>query len=160
MCYHISSRTYYLSRHVIFDEHVFPFQKQKPSVTPSIGSQFTAYLDPIPIQVNLNTDFPKSSSPIMSESYSSLSQTTSQPTSLTPDDPTPRPVSQVTPEGSTSGSVLSASSTQPTHSTSLFPIVTRSKLRIVKPNPRYALHTTLNEVIEPSTLKEALTHPM
>lgn len=37
-------------------------------------------------------------------------------------------------------------------------MVTHSKLGIVKPNSKYAFSTTVEEIVEPSIVKEALSH--
>lgn len=46
------------------------------------------------------------------------------------------------------------------NSKSIDTMITRSKVGTVKPNPRYAYNTIIEEVIEPKTVKEGLLHPV
>lgn len=39
------------------------------------------------------------------------------------------------------------------------PMVTRSKVDVIKPNPKYALIGQVESFTEPTTVKEALNHP-
>lgn len=62
LCYHILSKKFYLSRHVIFDEHAFPFATSDNSPQPlSPNLSLTTYMDFIPI-------VPKSSANIVTDS--------------------------------------------------------------------------------------------
>lgn len=62
LCYHILSENFYLSRHVIFDDHAFPFATSDSSPLPlSPNLSLTTYMDFIPI-------VPKSSANIVSDS--------------------------------------------------------------------------------------------
>lgn len=63
LCYHILSENFYLSRHVIFDEHAFPFATSDSSPLPlSPNLSLTTYMDFIPIVPNSSANIVSDSS--------------------------------------------------------------------------------------------------
>lgn len=144
-----------VSRHVIFDEHIFPFASSKSmSQGPVIALRFSTYMDFIHVSPLSSSVFPSSTTvTIISCATPSQAQGTQ-----------PRDTDIVSVKASSPLSTWEASeeiTTQPILSrpvVSSHPMVSRSKLSIVKPNPNYAFVGTTDAVVEPTSLKEALSH--
>ncbi|KAJ9563189.1 hypothetical protein OSB04_008349 [Centaurea solstitialis] len=115
-CLDLSSRCVIISRHVIFDESIFPFGSVTPTDPPSYS-----FLDD-----------PSDTSPIMCDILQSNTPTTSPSHTETPTSPN-NPVEPSDP----STSLPTPPTPQPTHH-----MTTRAKSGIVKPIQRLNLHTT------------------
>ncbi|GJT52593.1 ribonuclease H-like domain-containing protein [Tanacetum coccineum] len=137
-CLDLNTNKIIISRHVIFDETVFPFDSMTPTKPPSY--QFLDdNLDTSPIALRLLTT---PTSPQQTPPQTTNPQTTPQTTpQSTPPTPLSTPSPQTTPTPPT---------TPPPPPTSQHPMVTRSKVGIVKANPKYNLHVTTSSLISKS----------
>ncbi|GJV59701.1 ribonuclease H-like domain-containing protein [Tanacetum coccineum] len=137
-CLDLNTNKIIISRHVTFDETVFPFGSMTPTKSPSY--QFLDdNLDTFPIALRLLTipTSPQQTPPQITPQTNP--QTTPQ---LTPPTPlsTPSPQTTQTPP----------TTPPPPPPTSQHPMVTRSKVGIVKANPKYNLHVTTSSPIPKS----------
>lgn len=138
ICLDVQTSRVYISRHVTFVESVFPFSRLS-SQTQSSPSSNTTSSDYV--SASLVPIFPQT------------------PVLATLPCPTPSPEQATLPTPQTQHydmeptNVEATSSTAPT--TNAHPMTRRSKNNIRKPNPKYGLHTILQEV-EPNTFTTAL----
>ncbi|GJW68538.1 ribonuclease H-like domain-containing protein [Tanacetum coccineum] len=139
-CLDLNTNKIIISRHVTFDETVFPFGSMTPTKPPSY--QFLDdNLDTSPIALRLLT------------TPTSPQQTTPQtipPTPLSTPSPQTTPTPPVTPPP--------PPPPPPPPTTSKHPMVTRSKVGTVKANPKYNFHVTTSSPI-PKSPFHALRDP-
>ncbi|GJX97393.1 ribonuclease H-like domain-containing protein [Tanacetum coccineum] len=149
-CLDLNTNKIIISRHVTFDETVFPFGSMTPTKPPSYKF-LDDNLDTSPIALRLLTT-PTSPQQTPPQTNSQTTpQTTPQSTPPTPL-PTPSPQTTPTPPATT------PPPPPPPPSTSQHPMVTRSKVGIVKANPKYNLHVTTSSPI-PKSPFHALRDP-
>ncbi|GJU59958.1 ribonuclease H-like domain-containing protein [Tanacetum coccineum] len=136
-CLDLNTNKIIISRHVTFDETVFPFGSMTPTKPPSYKF-LDDNLDTSPIALRLLTTptSPQQTPPQTTPQTTPQTnpQTTPQSTPPTPPPPTlPQP--------------------PPPPPTSQYPMVTRSKVGIVKANPKYNLHVIPSPyLLRPDTL--------
>ena len=174
----------YISRHVTFDEQSFPFSNEYihllPPAQTTLMSAWFKSLPPIIIEVTSSTSSSGSSeSDRTTDTLSDFSN--SSPLQCRLRIQPPRQLSEAAPSSSTTtsaspetsrnshnhteqtSSVREASSGRSSQETEQAPIrhnmVTRSKSRIIKPNPKYALLTEHATLKEPNSVEEVLQHP-
>ncbi|GJS92021.1 ribonuclease H-like domain-containing protein [Tanacetum coccineum] len=140
-CLDLNTNKIIISRHVTFDETVFPFGSMTPTKPPSY--QFLDdNLDTSPIALRLLTT---PTSPQQTPPQTTNPQTNPQTTpQSTPPTPLSTPSPQTTPTPPTTP--------PPPPPTSQHPMVTRSKVGIVKANPKYNLHVTTSFPVAPKTV--------
>ncbi|GJV33119.1 ribonuclease H-like domain-containing protein [Tanacetum coccineum] len=127
-CLDLNTNKIIISRHVTFDETVFPFGSMTPTKPPSY--QFLDdNLDTSPIALRLLTTPTSPQQTPPQTTPQTNPQTTPQ---STPPTPLSTPSPQTTPTPPTTP--------PPPPPTSQHPMVTRSKVGIVKANPKYNLH--------------------
>ncbi|KAM1824444.1 hypothetical protein ACFX13_024030 [Malus domestica] len=174
-CLDLSTRRIYVSRHVLFDEDSFPFKgltSSSASVTPSGNTQATDLLltfdnpscpsMPQPrhldlVVPSLAQDVTPTQIPIATEASQPITQ--SHPPAVPPCPPIPvssPPAQTIQPSneqvGVSSESVLPVTASGLPHS-----ITTRSKSGIHKPNPKYAMHLTVDNFhVEPTCFSQAV----
>nr|GEW73601.1 hypothetical protein [Tanacetum cinerariifolium] len=146
-CLDLNTNKIIISRHVTFDEIVFPFGSMTPTKPPSY--QFlNDNLDTYPIALHLLTT---PTSP-----QQTPSQTTQQTNpQITPQSTPPTPLSTPSPQTT---STPSTTPPPPPPPTSQHPMVTRFKVGIMKANPKYNFHVTTSSLI-PKSLFHALQDP-
>lgn len=171
-CLHLSSGRCYFSRHVLFNEHSFPFSKTKQSHSTSV----TSHSDLIPINTPSTSTFDQYvPTATLSPSLSSQSAISTSPN---PSSPHPSPNYSSTSSHSSSSSPTSSqltfSSSHCFASPSILPLplqpstisivhinthpmVTRAKSGIGKPNPKYALISEVSTITAQS-VKESLSN--
>ncbi|GJY51006.1 ribonuclease H-like domain-containing protein [Tanacetum coccineum] len=139
-----------ISRHVTFDETVFPYG----SVTPNSAPSYTFLDDDEPTirpSSSTNTVEPTITEPI-------------QPTPIEPD--STEPTTNISPESPThvvAAPILAEahqipSTTTPQNPTSTYSMVTRSRAGVTKPNPKYHCHVSTISPI-PKSYNAAFTDP-
>jgi hypothetical protein len=169
LCYHIPTKKYYTSRHVIFTESIFPFHNHKQLSSTASSSkphwlQTALYFHLCPLTPILG------SGPTLPSTASSLGPI---PFSfhITPQEPTPLPPSESSNSISSELQTVSTHNTNPASSSEFsslppaapfppsHPMQTRSKFRIFK--PKHAYKTTLTDYLttEPPTFKLACQLP-
>lgn len=150
----------YLSRHVLFDENQFPYSDRFKDLVPAALTPLskawqttdTAAADPTssssPVLADDEVPAPRQNQALptdtSSNSGSSSSSQHSDPD--TDDDNNTEPSPTVAPP-------------QAANDDNVHSMVTRGRSGIVKPNPRYVMHTVKDLPTEPRTLKAALSHP-
>ncbi|GJZ66253.1 ribonuclease H-like domain-containing protein [Tanacetum coccineum] len=147
-CLDLNTNKIIISRHVTFDETVFPFGSMTPTKPPSYKF-LDDNLDTSPIALRLLTTptSPQQTPP----------QTTPQTNpQTTPQSTPPTPLS--TPSPQTTPTPPTTPPPPPPPPTSQHPMVTRSKVGIVKANPKYNLHVTTSSPI-PKSPFHALRDP-
>uniref|UniRef100_A0A2N9EXT0 Uncharacterized protein n=1 Tax=Fagus sylvatica TaxID=28930 RepID=A0A2N9EXT0_FAGSY len=160
-CLHLSTGRVYTSRHVVFDETSFPFAPavSVPQVAELVPTHLADWTSPSPAPI-LSPTTPSPApdlSPTLDKDYARLfSPQNPDPippiSSLSPEisDPVPSPSQIPSPHPP-----LPTPSQQPHHS-----MTTRSRLGIIKPNPKYALAVVSPPTpAEPKTVKSALHDP-
>nr|GEX76253.1 ribonuclease H-like domain-containing protein [Tanacetum cinerariifolium]GEX76257.1 ribonuclease H-like domain-containing protein [Tanacetum cinerariifolium]GEX76562.1 ribonuclease H-like domain-containing protein [Tanacetum cinerariifolium] len=143
-CLDLNTNKIIISHHVTFDETVFPFGSMTPTRPPSY--QFLDdNLDTSLIALRLLTTptFRQQTSPQTTQQ--TTPQATPQTTPLT-SLPTPSPLNTTLPPNTSPPNT----SPPPPPSTSQHPMVTRSKVGIVKANPKYNFHVTTSSSIPKS----------
>uniref|UniRef100_M4DMN8 Integrase catalytic domain-containing protein n=1 Tax=Brassica campestris TaxID=3711 RepID=M4DMN8_BRACM len=165
-CFHPPTGRVYISRHVLFDEQRFPYtdvyQHLLPQPETPLLSAWTkglqvdvqeqevspeAPLSDLVVHGNRNHATTTVQQPTLTSATEGSNSTTSSVNdSLFSDDDFPplSPANQQTPPEPADNS----------HS-----MVTRGKVGVRKPNPRYVLHTVKTVPEEPRTVKAALNHP-
>ncbi|GJS94229.1 ribonuclease H-like domain-containing protein [Tanacetum coccineum] len=144
-CLDLNTNKIIISRHVTFDETVFPFGSMTPTKPPSYKF-LDDNLDTSPIALRLLTTPTSPQQTPPQTTPQTNPQTTPQ---STPPTPLSTPSPQTTPTPPT---------TPPPPPTSQHPMVTRSKVGIVKANPKYNLHVTTSSPI-PKSPFHALRDP-
>lgn len=140
-CLHPPTGKVYISRHVIFDESLFPFmEKYKHLLPQSQTTLMKAWRPPSPPEILSDTrairTFPPPPSPI--------------PQVAPPPAPAPAPIPPPVPQPP-------PAPTPPTDNTHT--MTTRAKAGIHKPNTRYVLLASKFSTKEPATIAEAMAHP-
>nr|GEU61449.1 hypothetical protein [Tanacetum cinerariifolium] len=135
-CLDLNTNKTIISRHITFDETVFPFGSMTPNQPPSY--QFLDdNLDTSPIALHILTT-PTSPQQTLPQTTPQATPQTTPPSSL----PTPSPLNTTLPPN--------ALPPPPPPSTSQHPMVTRSKVGIKKANPKYNFHVTTSSLIRKS----------
>ncbi|GKD41538.1 hypothetical protein Tco_1261745, partial [Tanacetum coccineum] len=143
-------------RHVTFDETVFPFGSMTPTQPPSY--QFLDdNLDTSPIALRLLTTPTSPQQTPPQTTTQTTPQATQQRTPPTPL-PTPSPLNTTLPPNTPLPNTSPPPPPPPPPSTSKHPMVTRSKVGIVKANPKYNFHVTTTSLI-PKSPFHALRDP-
>ncbi|KAJ9543577.1 hypothetical protein OSB04_023284 [Centaurea solstitialis] len=144
-CLDLSTRKIIISRHVVFNETIFPFGSMTPSSPPSYD--FLDYsFDSTPISRSLR-ESPSAVTPIPTS--------TTQPNHPPPDPSNPEPPLPITSPPTTS--TIPTPPLPPTN-TSTHPMVTRAKSGITKPTQRLNLHTTIESPLPWSHI-QAMSDP-
>ncbi|GJX96017.1 ribonuclease H-like domain-containing protein [Tanacetum coccineum] len=149
-CLDLNTNKIIISRHVTFDETVFPFGSMTPTKPPSY--QFLDdNLDTSPIALRLLTTptSPQQTPPQITP------QTNPQ---TTPQSTPPTPLSTPSPQTTPTPPTTLPPPPPPPPPTSQHPMVTRSKVETVKANPKYNLHVTTSSPIPKSSF-HALRDP-
>lgn len=139
LCYYISSKRFYISRHVIFNEYVFPFKtsnkvpKHKQLITKLL---FTTYLDflladGVSLISEVVTPTINNSTPSL---YDQDARSIIMEKVLHVDSPVSSTHSDQLPQRSQTNVVSS------------HPMTMRFKFGIIKPNPRYALTDVVDNI--------------
>lgn len=134
-CLHLATKRIYVSRHVKFVDDIFPYQdlcsSPSPLSQPNLEEWCTIDI-PLPVQSSISIP----TQPLLTPPTS--------PSSPSPPPSSPSPLPQPPPPPS------------PPHRT----IVTRLQNKIVKPNPKFAHHATVqSQVCEPRNISQALKDP-
>lgn len=139
-CLHIPTGRVYISRHVVFDELKFPFTENSASTSDQhTPSKFQDWLShsvmPTPSDSQPTLSLDKNHARLFTHDIAALPPPTPSETPATGSNfPPPIP---------------------PAHQ-----MTTRSRVGIVKPNPKYALTTIISDIPRaPTTTKNALQHP-
>lgn len=154
-CYDIDNGRVYLSRHVIFNENVFPF-KSKQNTSFSLSP--TEATSPVLLTPPLTHPVDTLAGDI---ELSSFMPTANQPATSTE---VIEPVSSSNVHSVGNSSLPQAQSFEPAPitvgpTTSTHPMVTRTRSGIKKPNPKYALTVAPTTThIEPSCFSQAVKH--
>lgn len=159
-CLDLHSRRVITSRHVIFDESQFPFLSDKfPTTVTTPGRATISELPDSPVIIQqfpapppISPTTPSASTPSAS-TPSNHTQSVSSPADITPDTPSAShtPLNGNTPDRSPSAAPPVIPQAAP------HPMVTRSRVGTVKPNPKYALVTTNSTNPSPSLLSPKLS---
>ncbi|BFG40530.1 hypothetical protein CerSpe_268040 [Prunus speciosa] len=161
-CLDLSTRRIYLSRHVLFDEDFFPFQEltsSKGSVEHT-GTNFDHSSVLFTIPETINSSLP-SGSVVLPTRDNPTSTPLPDCTPLQSPSPTqtPTPIPLVVeqefvpPNEPINEDIIP----QVTEVVSHHPMVTRSRLGVQKPNPKYALHVIMDtKCIEPTSFSQAM----
>ncbi|TQE05315.1 hypothetical protein C1H46_009090 [Malus baccata] len=177
-CLDPSTGRVFLSRHVVFDEHSFPY---KESIVPA-PSSLSSSADPVLTIGPSPSPSPSTPTPFIPPPPSSIPSTLPSPstqrplqvyarrpprpthTSASPSSPqpafpiTPTPSSAPGPNLPPDAPAASVSST-PEVSNLSHSMVTRSKVGVRKPNPKYAFVTTISDdLVEPTCFSQAHKH--
>lgn len=149
LCYHIQLRKVFISRHVIFDKSIFSFADQAKSCSSSYDSQFTTYMDLLPIRHMSNVL-------TTSSTISTAHQRRAQWHQSSPTAESSLPIMPASNEmpSSANASKVSSSLTK----LLVCQVITRSKKGIFKPNPKYVLPTKVTDITEAKSVKETLVH--
>lgn len=131
LCYNIPQKKFYLSRHVSFDETVFPFADES-TVFLHLQNLSSPHIMNL-YQFKLMFFVQIQQVPILWQTHQSLLQSVFL--------------------GIIRLNICEGSALVSTH-----PKLTRSKVGIVKPNPKYAPNTTTIDIVEPTSVKQALSH--
>ncbi|GKB25388.1 ribonuclease H-like domain-containing protein [Tanacetum coccineum] len=145
-CLDLNTNKIIISRHVTFDETVFPFPSTKSTTTPSYD-----FLDD---STDLISTIIRTApiTPVPAPVHTPLVDVPTPPTPPTPPPPpTPQSVPQIVPEHA-------PAPTNDPPTVSIHPMVTRSRVGTTRPNPRYAGHVSTISPL-PRSYKEAFNDP-
>ncbi|GJU76683.1 ribonuclease H-like domain-containing protein [Tanacetum coccineum] len=145
-CLDLNTNKIIISRHVTFDETVFPFPSTKSTTTPSYDflDDFTDLISTIIHTAPIT--------PVPAPVHTLLVDVPTPPTPPTPPPlPTPQSVPQIVPEHA-------PALTNDPLTVSIYPMVTRSRIGTTHPNPRYAGHVSTISPL-PRSYKEAFNDP-
>ncbi|GKB64678.1 ribonuclease H-like domain-containing protein [Tanacetum coccineum] len=134
-CLDLNTNKIIISRHVTFDETVFPFPSTKSTTTPSYD-----FLDD---STDLISTIIRTApiTPVPAPVHTPLVDVPTPPTPPTPPPPpTPQSVPQIVPEHA-------PAPTNDPPTVSIHPMVTRSRVGTTRPNPRYAGHLFLLDIV-------------
>ena len=151
-CYDIATRRVYTSRHVVFVEHTFPFRdiKSASSPAPTVTDVHIPYLDNDPPVIHAPRRAPAPASSSSSDQTPPHSVPVAESTAVT----APSAVADhAAPPAASDTSVPAPAVDPPRHS-----MVTRAKVGIVKPNPKYAFVAPVLSPV-PSSVRVALRDP-
>ncbi|CAN0925281.1 Retrovirus-related Pol polyprotein from transposon TNT 1-94 [Linum grandiflorum] len=164
-CYHFPTSRLYISRHVIFDESIFPSVPPSTSIVPPVSSlpttfsllQHTAAIPPTQVAPPISNTLSSSSNSSTSTASSNSMPPSTQP-NPPPPPPPPTPPSYQQPTSNSKAKTLPPTQRhyRPAPNSS-HAMVTRAATNSLKPK---ALTVTLakDRLIEPKTFKQAVEH--
>ena len=165
-CLDLSTRRIYLSRHVLFNEDFFPFQELASSEgsVDHMGNTSTSLIlfnfseTPNPFLSSGSVILPSSTNPTSPP----LPHSTPDPVALNHQPPSPTqtliPLSHVEQGSEITNEPINENVVPPiSQASSHHLMVTRSRLGVQKPNPKYALNVVLDtKCIEPTCFSQAV----